>query len=71
MRALVLQADKRSNKVQEVPKPTVQPGTLLLKTIYCAICGTDIEYVDGVLQMTFSDTPVDWSFWFWQGGRQP
>ena len=50
MRALVLQADKRSIKVQEVPKPTVQPGTLLLKTIYCAICGTDIEYVDGVLQ---------------------
>jgi len=50
MRALVLQADKRSIKVQEMPKPEVQPGTLLLKTIYCAICGTDIEYVDGVLQ---------------------
>jgi serine protease len=24
-------------------------------------------YADGVLQNTFSDTPVDWSYWFFQG----
>jgi subtilisin family serine protease len=24
-------------------------------------------YGDGVLQMTFSETPVDWAFWFYQG----
>lgn len=24
-------------------------------------------YVDGVLQNTFGDTPVDWSYWFYQG----
>ena len=24
-------------------------------------------YADGVLQMTFTNTPVDWSFWFYQG----
>ena len=24
-------------------------------------------YADGVLQNTFSDTPVDWAYWFWQG----
>jgi subtilisin family serine protease len=32
--------------------------------------GTDLNndgYADGVLQQTFSDTPVDWSYWFFQG----
>jgi threonine dehydrogenase-like Zn-dependent dehydrogenase len=50
MRAVVVQEDKRSIRVQEVPKPAVQPGTLLLKTIYCSICGTDLEYLDGAIQ---------------------
>jgi len=50
MRAVVVQEDKRSIRVQEVPVPTVQPGTLLLKTTYCSICGTDLEYLDGALQ---------------------
>jgi len=50
MKAVVIQKDKRSIEIQEVPKPTVRPGTLLLKTIYCSICGSDIEYVDGALQ---------------------
>ena len=50
MRAAVVQEDKRSIRVQEVPTPTVQPGTLLLKTIYCSICGSDLEYLDGALQ---------------------
>jgi len=50
MKAVVVQEDKRSIRVQEVPMPTVQPGTLLLKTIYCSICGTDLEYLDGTIQ---------------------
>lgn len=50
MRAVVIQEDKRSVRVQEVPNPVLQPGILLLKTIYCSICGTDIEYLDGALQ---------------------
>lgn len=50
MRAAVIQEDKRSIRIQEVPNPTLEPGTLLLKTIYCSICGTDIEYLDGTLQ---------------------
>ena len=50
MKAVVVQEDKRSIRVQEVPTPTVQPGTLLLKTIYCSICGTDLEYLDGAIQ---------------------
>lgn len=50
MKAAVIQKDRRSIEVQEVPKPTIQPGTLLLKTIYCSICGSDLEYLDGALQ---------------------
>jgi len=49
MKAVVIRKDKRSIEIQEIPKPTVQPGTLLLKTIYCSICGSDIEYLDGTL----------------------
>ncbi len=31
---------------EEVPTPLVQPGTLLLKTKYCSICGSDLASVD-------------------------
>jgi len=50
MKAVVIQEDKKSISVQEVPTPIVEPGTLLLKTIYCSICGTDLEYLDGTLR---------------------
>jgi len=50
MKAAVIHQDTRSIEIKEVPEPTVQPGTLLLKTIYCSICGSDIEYLDGALQ---------------------
>ncbi len=49
MRAAVIQKDM-SVKVQEVPTPSVEAGTLLLKTIYCSICGSDIEYLDQALK---------------------
>jgi len=32
---------------EEVPDPVVRPGTLLLKTRYCSICGSDLEYLSG------------------------
>ena len=50
MRAAVIQEDLKSIKVREVPTPHAEPGTVLLKTIYSSICGTDIEYLDGALQ---------------------
>jgi threonine dehydrogenase-like Zn-dependent dehydrogenase len=58
MRAVVVQDDKRSLKVQDVPEPVVQPGILLLKTIYCSICGSDIEYLDGALEYVSSFEPL-------------
>lgn len=50
MKAAVTTGEKRGIIIEEVPTPVVQPGTLLLKTIYCSICGTDLEYLDQSLQ---------------------
>jgi threonine dehydrogenase-like Zn-dependent dehydrogenase len=49
MKAAVTTGRKREIVVEEVPTPQVQPGTLLLKTKYCSICGTDLEYLDNTL----------------------
>ncbi len=46
MKAAVVKG-KRLITCEEVPTPSVEPGTLLLKTRYCSICGTDLEYLDG------------------------
>ena len=48
MKAAVVKGKMRV-EVEEVPTPEVQPGTLLLKTEYCGICGSDLEYLDGSL----------------------
>jgi len=49
MKAAVTTGAKRKVVVKDIPKPQVQPGTLLLKTKYCSICGTDLEYLDNSL----------------------
>jgi len=45
MKAAVVKG-KRLIAYEEVPTPSVQPETLLLKTKCCSICGTDLEYLD-------------------------
>ena len=45
MKAAVV-TGRRRFEIRELPIPKVQPGTLLLKVKRCAICGTDLEYVD-------------------------
>ena len=45
MKAAVVKG-KRLIEYEEVPTPSAQPGTVLLKLIYCCTCGTDLEYVD-------------------------
>jgi len=47
MKAAVTTGRKREVVIKEIPTPSVQPGTLLLKTKYCSICGSDLEYLDG------------------------
>ena len=50
MKAVVTTGEKRGIIVEDIPKPQVQPGTLLLKTKYCSICGSDLEYLDGCFE---------------------
>ncbi|MBL7175881.1 MAG: alcohol dehydrogenase catalytic domain-containing protein [Desulfobacteraceae bacterium] len=45
MRAAVV-TGKRQFEIRKIPTPVVRPGTLLLKVKCCAICGTDLEFVD-------------------------
>jgi len=40
-------AGKGKVQIEEIPKPEVLPKTLLLKVIYCSLCGSDIERVYG------------------------
>ncbi len=50
MKAVVTTGEKRGIIVKDIPKPQVRPGTLLLKTKYCSICGSDLEYLDGFFE---------------------
>lgn len=40
-------AGKGKVQIEEIPRPEVSPRTLLLKVIYCSLCGSDIERVYG------------------------
>ena len=40
-------AGKGKVRIEEIPKPEVRPGTLLIKVHYCSLCGSDIERVYG------------------------
>jgi len=48
MRACVATGEKGRIECREVPTPSVEPGTLLLKTRCALICGSDLEYLDGI-----------------------
>jgi threonine dehydrogenase-like Zn-dependent dehydrogenase len=48
MRACVATGEKGRIECRDVPTPSVEPGTLLLKTRCALICGSDLEYLDGV-----------------------
>jgi len=56
MKAVVTTGEKRKVVVKDVPKPQVQPDTLLLKTKYCSICGSDLEYLDGCFEYFKAET---------------
>ena len=50
MKAAVTTGIKREIVVEDIPIPKVTPDSLLLKTKFCSICGTDLEYLDGTLE---------------------
>jgi len=45
MKAAVVTGRKQF-EIRDIPKPEIRPGTLLMRVKLCAICGTDLEYVD-------------------------
>ena len=45
MKAAVV-TGRRHFEIREIPTPQAQPGMVLLKVKLCAICGTDLEFVD-------------------------
>lgn len=47
MKACTATGERRRIQCEEIPTPSAGPGTLLLKTRYAAICGSDLEYLDG------------------------
>jgi (R,R)-butanediol dehydrogenase / meso-butanediol dehydrogenase / diacetyl reductase len=45
MKAAVV-TGRRRFEIREIPTPRAEPGKVLLKVKLCAICGTDLEFVD-------------------------
>lgn len=40
--------DRGDIRIEDIPAPTVQPGSVLIDVAWCGICGTDLhEYLDG------------------------
>lgn len=47
MKALVV-TDKHKMALQDIPKPEIKPGKVLIKVAYCGICGSDLpRYFEG------------------------
>lgn len=57
MKAAIVTGEKKGIECRDIPKPSVEPGMLLLRMRYACICGSDLEYLDGSLAAHFSDGP--------------
>ncbi|MCZ2969192.1 alcohol dehydrogenase catalytic domain-containing protein, partial [Acinetobacter baumannii] len=58
MKAL-LWHNQRDVRVEEVPEPTVKPGTVKIKVKWCGICGTDLhEYLAGPIFIPTEEHPL-------------
>ena len=51
MRGCVATGERRQLECKDIPIPEVRPGWMLLKTKYAAICGSDLEYLDGSFRL--------------------
>lgn len=49
IRAAVMPAPERPVEIREFAEPTLEPGSLLLQTIYSEVCGTDVHLWHGRL----------------------
>lgn len=50
VKAVVLGAPHQAPQVQTLSEPTLEPGAVVLETIFAEVCGTDIHLVEGRLQ---------------------
>ena len=50
MKAAALPALNEKIVIEDILVPKVTPGSVLFKTKFCSICGTDLEYLDGTLE---------------------
>lgn len=57
MKAAVFHGPNQPLKIEEVPTPTPGPGQLLIKTVACGICHTDLHYIDHGVP-TFKKPPL-------------
>lgn len=48
MQACVATGEKRQMECREIPTPSAGPGMLLLRTRCALICGSDLEYLEGI-----------------------
>ncbi|WP_029068601.1 2,3-butanediol dehydrogenase [Jonesia quinghaiensis] len=40
--------DRKDIRIEDIPEPTLQPGTVAIDVAWCGICGTDLhEYLEG------------------------
>lgn len=49
IRAAVIPAPNAAVEVREFPEPNLEPGAVLLKTLYSEVCGTDVHLLHGRL----------------------
>lgn len=48
-KAAVMVEPERPLEMREYPEPTMEPGSILLQTIYSEVCGTDVHLYHGRL----------------------
>src|SRR5258708_18600269 len=56
-RAVVMPGPSKPLEVREYPRPTLESGAALLKTLYSEVCGTDVHLHHGKLDVPFPIIP--------------
>src|SRR3974390_3576240 len=49
IRAVVMTAPEAPLAIRELPRPTLEPGAVLLETLFSEVCGTDVHLHHGHL----------------------
>src|SRR5512147_1903594 len=55
--AAVMTGPRQPLEVREIPKPDLEPGAALLRTLYSEVCGTDVHLHHGRLDVPFPIIP--------------